>query len=118
MDTSRPNCSLVFTQLSSIAPSVSKLLQTYTAKLHADIISGDALNTYGNSISLKVSAQVLLERCKLCGETQFTAPVSSCTGHRVENVWFVLAEAEAGDFDRALIKLEPQVAAWLQERCK
>ena len=107
---------LVFEDLESVAPSVSKLLQAYTAKLNFDLVSGDALNTYGHSFSLKGRVEVLFEQCRLCGETQFTAPVPSCTGHRVERVWRILAESEASGLSGILRKLEPQVKAWMNWR--
>ena len=116
MATSNPSHTVIFKQLAEVAPSVGIFLETYSARLHADIVSGDALNGYGHSVTIKVAAQVLLERCKLCGETQFTAPVLNCSGHRVEVIYHTLAEAQASSFESATTKLEPQIAAWLKER--
>jgi hypothetical protein len=116
MATSNPSQTVIFRQLSDVAPSLSILLQSYPAKLHFDVISGDALNGYGHSVGFVALAQVQLERCKLCGETQFTAPVFNCRGHRVEQVWFTLADSQGFDLENALEKLEPQIDAWLKEK--
>jgi len=92
---SESNRELFFTQLSDVAPAVSKLLKTYPSRLRAHITTGDAINTYGISIVFQIFVEVLMDRCKNCGETQFTAPNDACRYHKFNKEWREVASGEA-----------------------
>jgi hypothetical protein len=108
---------LFFTQLSDVAPAVSKLLKTYPSRIRANVTTGDAINTYGVSIVFQVFVEVLMDRCKNCGETQFTAPVDDCRYHRFRKEWREVASGEAEDGTQgALIRADKHAASWLGKR--
>ena len=87
---------LFFTQLSDVAPAISKLLKAYPSRIRAHVSTGDAMNTYGVSIVYQVFVDVLTDKCKGCGETQFTAPnFGDCPNHRFVTEWVEVASGEA-----------------------
>lgn len=109
---------LFFTQLSDVAPAISKLLKTYTSRIRANVTTGDALNTYGVSIVFQVFIEVLMDRCKGCGETQFSAPnFGDCRNHRFAKVWQEIASGEAKEgSEGALKRADAHVIKWLKQR--
>ena len=109
---------LFFAQLSDVAPAISKLLKTYPSRIRANVVTGDALNTYGISIIFQVFIDVLMERCKNCGETQFTSPnVQDCRYHRFRKEWREVASGEAKEgTEAALMRADKHAAKWLEKR--
>lgn len=109
---------LFFTQLSDVAPAISKLLKTYTSRVHAQVSTGDVINTYGVSIAFQVFIEVLTSRCKGCGETQFTPPnFGDCPNHRFVKEWREIASGEAKEGSQeALKRANVRVEKWLGKR--
>jgi hypothetical protein len=108
---------LFFTQLSDISPAVSKILKTYPSRIRAHVTTGDAINTYGISIVFQVFVEVLMDRCKNCGETQFTAPNDACRYHKFIKEWREVASGEAKEgTERALMRADNRATEWLKKR--
>lgn len=109
---------LFFIQLSDVAPAISKLLKTYTSRIRAHVSVGDALNNYGVSIKFQVFIEVLTDRCKGCGETQFTPPnCGECRNHSFVKVWDEIASGDAKEGSEvALRRADKYVAQWLGKR--
>lgn len=108
---------LFFLQLSDIAPAVSKLLKTYPSRIRAHVSTGDAVNTYGFSVVFQVFIDVSMQRCKGCGETQFSPPnCGDCRNHRFAQEWQEIASGEAESTQEALLRADGHVAEWLMAR--
>jgi hypothetical protein len=108
---------IFFVQLSDVAPVITTLLKTYTSRIRAHVSTGDVINTYGVSIIYQVFIEVLTDRCKGCGETQFTAPnFGDCRNHRFAQEWQEIASGEAESTQEALLRADGHVAEWLAAR--
>lgn len=109
---------LFFTQLSDVAPAISKLLKTYPSRIRANVTTGDALNTYGVSIVFQIFVDVLMGRCKNCGETQFTPPNDpDCRWHKFKTEWREVASGEANEgTEEALKRADRSASKWLEKR--
>ncbi len=107
----------LFLQLSDLAPAISKLLKTYPSRLRAHVSTGDVINTYGISIVYQVFVDVLTDRCKGCGETQFTAPnFGDCPNHRFATDWAEVASGEGEGTEAALERADVRATEWLEKR--
>jgi hypothetical protein len=108
---------LFFTQLSDVAPAISKCLKTYPSRIRAHVSTGDVINTYGVSIIYQVFIDVLTDRCKGCGETQFTPPnFGDCPNHRFITEWREVASGEGEGTEAAIILADGHVEGWLKKR--
>jgi hypothetical protein len=109
---------IFFVQLSDVAPAIATLLKTYTSRIRAHVSTGDVVNTYGISIVFQVFIEVLTDRCKGCGETQFSAPnFGDCRNHRFTKEWQEIASGEAKEgTEAALSRADKRVAEWLRQR--
>lgn len=109
---------LFFTQLSDIAPAISRLLKTYPSRIRAHVSTGDVINTYGISIIFQVFIEVLTDRCKGCGETQFSPPnCGDCPNHRFVKEWREIASGETPTgTQEALRRADKLTAEWLRNR--
>jgi hypothetical protein len=109
---------LFFLQLSDVAPATNQLLKTYPSRINGNVTVGDVINTYGVSIIFQVSIEVLTDRCKNCGETQFTPPnAGDCRYHRFKKEWREIASGEAKEgTQEALGRADVRVAKWLRKR--
>ncbi len=108
---------LFFLQLSDVAPAIDKLLKTYPSRIQAHISTGDVINTYGVSIVFQIFVEVLMDRCKNCGETQFTPPNGTCRYHRFKKEWREIASGEAKEGSQdALSRADVGVGKWLGKR--
>ena len=111
------NREVLFVQLSDAAPAISKLLKTYPSRIRAHITTGDALNTYGVSIIFQIFVEVLMDHCKNCGETQFTAPNDDCRYHKFNKEWREVASGESKDGTEAALKrADKRANEWLKRR--
>lgn len=109
---------LLFTQLSDIAPAISKLLKSHPSRIRAHVTTGDVINTYGVSMIFQVFVEVLMSRCKGCGETEFTPPnFGDCPNHKFTREWHEVASGEttAGTVE-ALRRADNLAAEWWQKR--
>lgn len=109
---------LLFAQLSDVAPSIGKLLKTHPSRIRAHVTTGDVINTYGVSMVFQVFVDVLMGRCKGCGETDFTPPnFGDCPNHSFVKGWYEVASGEAKDgTEAALKKADAFAAEWWQNR--
>jgi hypothetical protein len=106
---------LFFLQLFDVAPAINQLFKTYPSRIRAHVSTGDAINTYGVSIVFQVFIDVLMDRCKSCGETQFSAPnFDYCRGHRFKTEWQEIASGEGVGTQEALNRADKHVAEWLE----
>ena len=114
---SESNREVLFVQLSDAAPAINKLLKTYPSRIRAHITTGDAINTYGDSIIFQIFVEVLMDRCKNCGETQFTAPNDHCRYHKFNKEWREVASGESKDGTQAALKrADKRATEWLKLR--
>jgi hypothetical protein len=112
---SMPDFTIV--QLAEVAPNVSTILKTYSARIRADISTGDVVNTYGFSITFKVFIEVLTDTCERCGETTFGPPVFDCVGHKFKKHWREVADGESKDgLAVAIANTERKATEWLKRR--
>lgn len=107
-----------FLQLFDVAPAINQLLKTYPSRIRGHVTTGDAINGYGVSVIFQVFIDVLMDRCKGCGETQFSAPNSGdCRNHRFIKVWQEIASGEAKEgTQEALNRADKRVVEWLKKR--
>jgi hypothetical protein len=112
------NRELFFLQLSDVAPAVNKLLKTYPARVRGHVTTGDAINTYGVSTVFQVFIDVLTDKCKGCGETQFTPPNSGdCRNHRFVTDWMEVASGESAEGTAAALeRADVRATEWLSRR--
>lgn len=110
------NPSLFFVQLADVAPAISNLLKTYTARLRASVTSHDVEGGYGFAITYHVFAEIFIRKCKNCGEHEYSRPHFDCKGHRYESAWIEIASDEGKDIVEALRFANTRVAAWLMKR--
>jgi hypothetical protein len=104
-----------FLQLFSAAPAIDQLLKTYPSRIRGQITTGDAVNGYGVSVAFQVFIDVLMDRCRSCGETQFSAPnFDYCRGHRFKTEWREIASGEGVGTQEALNRADKHVAEWLE----
>src|SRR5262245_37102532 len=107
---------LFFTQLSDVAPAISKLLKTHPSRIRAQVSTGDAINTYGVSMIFQVFVEVLMGRCDKCGETQFTPPNDpDCRWHKFKTEWREIASGEGDGTEEALKRANKRVVEWMEK---
>lgn len=96
-------------QVAELAPTISTLLNSKTAKLTAAVSSHDAVNGYGRGFTFHLKLELLVEQCLTCFETQFSQPTFDCRWHRFEKRYMQIADAEAPTLEKALRKLETAI---------
>ena len=96
----------ILDSLATFAPATAQLLRHRAGRLRVTLTTGDALNTYGVSLELTAILELLVHRCKYCGETEYSEPAFSCLGHRFETQWQPLAEATTPSLIECLAKME------------
>lgn len=110
------NTDVFFLQLPQIAPAIAEFLKTYPSTLKASITSGDVTGSYGVRMTIVIAAEVLIEQCPSCAETQFDAPTFDCRWHRFEKRWMQIADAEGSTTEKAMRNLDRVVALWMAGR--
>jgi hypothetical protein len=93
-------------QVSRFAPTVSELIHSKHARLTSAITSHDVVNGYGFAFTFHLRLELFIEQCNQCGETQFSAPILDCDGHKMERRYMQIADAEGSSLEKALVKLE------------
>lgn len=104
------NPSVFFVQLSDVAPAISNLLKTHTARIRASVTTHDVVNGYGIGFTYHAFIEILIHKCQRCGEHEYSTPHFDCTGHRYQVEWLEVASAEGRDFQDALRNAEAVIA--------
>lgn len=103
---SNPIESALFAQVQQIAPSIYNLLTSRTARLRASLTSHDVTGGYGIGFTYTLWLDLMIEQCRMCGETPWSQPVLDCRGHRMETRFMQIADAEGPTLEKAMKKLE------------
>src|SRR5262245_1827773 len=100
---------LFLTQLSEIAPKLASLLKIHKLRLQFSITSHDVVNGYGATLTYHAFLECYVERCRYCGESQFSKPVLDCKYHRFARRWEVIADAEGLDLEETMRIIDSKI---------
>lgn len=98
--------SALILQVANLAPTINNLLNSRTARLRASLTSHDVTSGYGHGFTVHLFLDLMIEQCRTCGETPWSAPVLECKYHRFDREFMQIADTEAPTLERALVKLD------------
>ena len=107
-----PESNSFLEQVQELAPAISDLLNTKHARITAAVTSHDVTGGYGRGFTFHLKLELLIQQCRSCGETQFSAPRFDCPWHtrNMEARFMQIADAEAPTLEKALVKIEAAMA--------